>query len=95
MWMFFVRECFGALVLALLTGAVFGLGEFLRRRGVVAKRLHAVGGVAPRATDGGDIRRENATAPDVDRKSAIARGRADHVHAVAEAHAAEDGQHLI
>ena len=48
MWTFFVRECFGALVLALLTGAVFGLGEFLRRRGVLSpeqsRKLLHVGG---------------------------------------------------
>ena len=68
---------------------------FLRRGGVVAERLHAVGRLAPRATDGGDIRRENATTPDVDRESAVARGRADHVYAVAEARATEDGEHFV
>lgn len=48
MWMSFVRECCGALVLALLTGAVFGLGEFLRRRGILtpeqSRKLLHVGG---------------------------------------------------
>ena len=48
MWTFFVRECFGALVLTLLTGAIFGLGEFLRRRGILSpeqsRKLLHVGG---------------------------------------------------
>ena len=41
----------------------------LRRGGVVAERLHAVGRLAPRAADGGDVRRENATAPDMSARS--------------------------
>ena len=48
MWTFFVHEFLGALVVALLTGIVFGLGEFLRRRRILApeqsrKLLHLGG----------------------------------------------------
>jgi ABC-type anion transport system duplicated permease subunit len=48
MWTFFIRECIGASVLAVLTGAVFALGEILRRTGVLSpeqsrKMLH-IGG---------------------------------------------------
>ena len=48
MWTFFIRECIGAAVLAVLTGAVFALGEILRRTGVLSpeqsrKMLH-IGG---------------------------------------------------
>ena len=48
MWTFFVREFCGAIALAILTGAIFGLGEFLRRRGILSpeqsrKMLH-IGG---------------------------------------------------
>ena len=48
MWTFFIRECIGAAVLAVLTGAVFALGEILRRMGVLSpeqsrKMLH-IGG---------------------------------------------------
>ncbi len=50
MWTFFIRECIGAAVLAAATGAVFGLGEFLRRTGTLSpeqsrKMLH-IGGCA-------------------------------------------------
>ena len=48
MWTFFVRECCGGFVLALLTGAVFGLGEHLRRRGALSpeqsRKLLHIGG---------------------------------------------------
>ena len=48
MWTFFIRECIGAAVLAVATGAVFALGELLRRTGVLSpeqsrKMLH-IGG---------------------------------------------------
>lgn len=50
MWTFFIRECLGAAVLAVATGAVFGLGEFLRRTGAFSpeqsRKLLHIGGCA-------------------------------------------------
>lgn len=50
MWTFFIRECLGAVVLAAVTGAVFCLGEFLRRKGVLSpeksRKLLHIGGCA-------------------------------------------------
>ncbi len=50
MWTFFIRECLGAAVLAAATGGVFGLGEFLRRAGVLSpeqsRKLLHIGGCA-------------------------------------------------
>ena len=50
MWTFFIRECLGAAVLAVATGAVFGLGELLRRVGVLSpeqsRKLLHIGGCA-------------------------------------------------
>ena len=53
MWTFFIRECLGAAVLAVVTGAVFVLGEFLRRTGVLSpeqsRKLLHIGGCASAA----------------------------------------------
>ena len=48
MWTFFIRECIGAAVLAVATGAIFALGELLRRTGVLSpeqsRKLLHIGG---------------------------------------------------